>query len=67
MSYRVTDKCIKSVHYGVFSGPNTGKYGPKKTPFLDIFHAVGVIKSGMELFSPEKFNTLHNIKLGFLF
>ena len=26
--------------YGVFSGPNTGKYGPKKTPYLDTFHAV---------------------------
>ena len=21
-------------------GPNTGKYGPEKTPYLDIFHAV---------------------------
>ena len=33
--------------YGVFSGryfpvfsPNTGKYGPEITPYLDIFHAV---------------------------
>ena len=33
--------------YGVFSGPyfpvfglNTGKYGPEKPPYLDIFHAV---------------------------
>ena len=33
--------------YGVFSGsyfpvfsPNMGKYGPEKTPHLDIFHAV---------------------------
>ena len=26
--------------YGVFSGPNKGKYGPKKTPYLDTFHAV---------------------------
>ena len=33
--------------YGVFSGPNfpvfspnTGKYGPKKTPYLGTFHAV---------------------------
>ena len=33
--------------YGVFSGqyfpifsPNTGKYGPEKTPYLDIFHAL---------------------------
>ena len=33
--------------YGVFSGPyfpafspNTGKYGPEKTSYLDTFHAV---------------------------
>ena len=26
--------------YGVFSGPNAGKYGPEKTPYLDIFHAM---------------------------
>ena len=36
--------------YGVFSGPsfpvfspNTGKYGPEKTPYLDSFHAVQTI------------------------
>ena len=23
--------------YGVFSGPNTGKYGPEKTPYLALF------------------------------
>ena len=26
--------------YGVFTGPNTGNYGPEKTPYLDTFHAV---------------------------
>ena len=26
--------------YGVFSGPNTRKYGPEKTVYLDTFHAV---------------------------
>ena len=26
--------------YGVFSGPNTGKYEPEKTPYLDTFYAV---------------------------
>ena len=26
--------------YRVFSGPNTGKYGPEKTPYFDIFHTV---------------------------
>ena len=38
---------MKVSKYGVFSCPyfaifrlNTGKYGPEKTPYLDIFHAV---------------------------
>ena len=31
--------------YGVFSGPNAGKYGPGKTLYLDTFEAV-VKKSG---------------------
>ena len=26
--------------YRVFSGPNIGKYGPEKTPYLDTFHGV---------------------------
>ena len=26
--------------YGVISGPNTGKYEPEITPYLDTFHAV---------------------------
>ena len=26
--------------YGVFSGPNTGNYGPEKSPYLDNFHVV---------------------------
>ena len=30
---------LKVSKYGVFSGPNTGKYGPEKTPYLDTFHA----------------------------
>ena len=39
--------CVKVSKYGVFSGPyfpvfspNTGKYGPEITPYLDTFHAV---------------------------
>ena len=39
------EKCVSK--YGVFSGsyfsifsPNTGKYGPEKTPYLNTFHAV---------------------------
>ena len=26
--------------YGVISGPNSGKYGPEITPYLDTFHGV---------------------------
>ena len=32
--------CVKSVQIRSFSGPNTGKYGPEKSPYLDTFHAV---------------------------
>ena len=35
--------------YGAFSGPNTGKYGPEKTPYLDTFHAVFLIKGNTVL------------------
>ena len=28
---------------GVFSGLNTGKCGPEKTPYLNTFHTVSVI------------------------
>ena len=42
--YCVGYHCVKSVQYGVFSGPyfpafglNTGKHGPKKAPYLDTF------------------------------
>ena len=30
----------KVAKYGAFSGPNTGKFGPEKTLYLDTFHAV---------------------------
>ena len=30
-------------YFPVFS-PNTGKYGPEKTPYLDTFHAVANTK-----------------------
>ena len=30
----------KGSNYGVFSGTNTEKYGPEKTPYLDTFNAV---------------------------
>ena len=33
----IASKVSKS---GVFCGPNTGKYGPEKTSYLDTFHVV---------------------------
>ena len=32
--------CPKVPKYGVFSGPNTGKYGLEKATYLETFHAV---------------------------
>ena len=32
--------------YGVFSGPNAGKYGPKKTPYMENFHAASSRNNG---------------------
>ena len=47
---KVSTAC-KVFKYGVFSGPyfpgfglNAGKYGPEKTPHLDTFHAVIVLR-----------------------
>ena len=43
--------CIQSVffrirtEYGEILSRNTGKYGPKITPYLDTFHAMLVCKS----------------------
>ena len=31
--------------HGVISGPNTGKYGPEMTPYLDTFHTVQTIQT----------------------
>ena len=46
-------RCVKSVQIRSFSAPyfysaisvfspNTGKYGPENTPYLDIFHTVSI-------------------------
>ena len=32
--------CVKSVFSGPVFSPNTEKYGPEKTPYLDTFQAV---------------------------
>ena len=46
-NYRKELTAWKMSKYGVFSSPyfpvfslDTGKYGPEKAPYLDIFHAV---------------------------
>ena len=33
-----SDAAWKLSKYEVISGPNTGKYGPEITPYLDILH-----------------------------
>ena len=39
----------KLSEYGVFSGPNVGKYRPEKTRYLDNFHAVNVTGNNFQL------------------
>ena len=46
---QIAAQCVKKSNYGVISGlyfpvfsPNTGKYGPEITPYLDTFHAVAI-------------------------
>ena len=53
--------------YGVFSGPyffvfspNTGKYGPENTPYLDTFHAV--YRSEKNWYKPERILKIINKK-----
>ena len=62
--------------YGVFSGlyfpifgPNTGKYGPQKAPYLDTFHAVLENSGFFTPFHPlifqtvsENFNTVFGLQ-----
>ena len=35
-----SDAAWKLSKYGVIFGPNTGKYGPEITPYLDTLHTV---------------------------
>ena len=43
---RILAAMYSSLYSSVFS-PNTGKYGPEKTPYLDTFHAVKVIMDSL--------------------
>ena len=49
-----TERYGDTPYLSVFS-PNAGKYGPEKTPYLDIFHAVqvGSKKNKKVAFSPR--------------
>ena len=47
--------------YEIFSGPNTGKYGPEKTPFLDTSHTVKDIKMRIMKYIPVYSNMRGNI------
>ena len=49
------DTAWKVSKYGAISGPyfpvfspNTGKYGPEKTPYLDTFHAVCIDRNSLD-------------------
>ena len=44
IKYSLREKCsntefFSGPYFPVFS-PNTGKYGPEKTPYVDTFHAM---------------------------
>ena len=41
----------------VFSGPNTGKYGSKKTPYFDAFHVVIASYTVLLIVSAKIFHT----------
>ena len=65
MNHRVKSLQIRIFFWSVFScirtecgEENTGIYGPEKTPYLDIFHAVNanIIQAYFKL------KTLHNLK-----
>ena len=42
--FSISDTAWKMSKYGVFPGPNTGKYGPEKTQYLEPFHVVWTFK-----------------------
>ena len=43
------EKCLNteffSGPYFIVISPNTEKYGPEKTPYLDTFHTLGITRS----------------------
>ena len=43
LSRQETD-CVKVTKYKDFSGPNAGRHGPEKTPYLETFHIVTPLK-----------------------
>ena len=53
--------------YSVFS-PNTRKYGPEKTPYLDAFHAVLLLRLNTNyiVLSAHQFCLLHWMKSSFV-
>ena len=47
---------VFSSHYFPVFGLNTAKYGPEKTPYLDIFHAVVIKSFGKKWWKDKVFN-----------
>ena len=63
VKYWVTLTAWKVSKYGVFPGPNTGKYVAEKTPYLDIFYAVPI---SSRLYPPTATRTLVFLEKSFL-
>ena len=63
VKYWVTLTAWKVSKYGVFPGPNTGKYVEEKTPYLDIFYAVPI---SSRLYPPTATRTLVFLEKFFL-
>ena len=53
-SVTLREKCPNAEFFGPYFplfSPNTGKYEPEKTPYLDIFHAVYVVTKLAEIWN----------------
>ena len=44
-----TERFGLNTDYRSVLSPNTGKYGPEKTPYVDIFHAMKNLRRGQSM------------------
>ena len=54
----VREKCPNTDFFWSVFSPNTGKYGPEKTPYLDTFHAVMFFTFQLTALFPYPLRTL---------